>query len=199
MRKPPKDALKWSKAELLHCTMLFNRGIPDGEIALLMSKKFPKRKWTTHTIRSKRGRLERAGKLKRGVAGSSTAKKGTKRKKMPNKKKIRRERWTEPARKRAWDLHKRGYSNKKVALMLKKEGLRDTSNGGAVGDQLSLLRKQGKQSPPKLLPPQKQKERPPKNSVTIVSKLGTMTFSDVSKEVLAEVVALCTKDGLGVG
>jgi hypothetical protein len=84
MRKPPVGARRWTAEKNEYCVSLFEKGLTDAEVAHRMVKKF-KGPCTEHAIRSKRGRLERGGKLKRGVAGSSTTRPSRKGRKMTKK------------------------------------------------------------------------------------------------------------------
>jgi hypothetical protein len=84
MRRPPVGARRWTTEKNEYCVSLFEEGLTDAEVSRHMVKKF-KGPCTEHAIRSKRGRLERGGKLKKGVAGSSTTKSDRSERKMTKK------------------------------------------------------------------------------------------------------------------
>jgi hypothetical protein len=68
--------MKWPPSvEKYFCTKV-QKGLTDKEMVPVMGARYPTfTNWTVHVIRSKRGRLERAGVLKRGLSGSSIKKK----------------------------------------------------------------------------------------------------------------------------
>jgi hypothetical protein len=113
---------------------------------------------SVHSVRSQRGRMERAGTIKKGLSGSSKEKKDM-------AKRITRERWTKKALNRLKELYLEGKTNGNIARTLKREELRKRANPGAVGDQLSTMRKTA--------------EVPPVRSTKVPVKQGALPFNDV--------------------
>ena len=184
-----KKEEKWGKATLAYCMRLFKAGMTDAKVASILTKKTGMT-YTPHAIRSKRGRLERSGKLKVGAAGSSKEFKMTKPKK---KRKKKRQFWSKEAEKAAIDLHQQGLKAKRIATQLKKQGLRDSINAQAVSDRLLLLKKRGVfKEPKKATPPVAKKKI--LNSVSLKTKAGSMEFTNLRKETLAAVAELCMRD-----
>lgn len=199
--------MEWNKSRHRYCLFLFvTTSLSDKQVAQHMSERYSD-KCTVHSIRSLRGRLEREGKLKRGIAGSSS-------KETVMKKVIRREKWTKMAEQRARDLHLDGCKPKVIARMLKKEGLRKGYNPGAVGDRISDLKRRGWLKKPipglrrKVVRRPVKKVAPPTrgstNTITLKSNKwedvlpAQMVFDNISDYVFIRIVELCLREKFGV-
>jgi len=150
-------AFDWSPSRLKFFKNQVEKGMTDKEVCAAMSKRYKGYGWTVHMVRSQRGRMERADTIKLGLSGSSTH--NRKEKKETVVAKIPSQRWSPQADRKLTKLYLEGLNNKQIARKLKKEGLRDNYNPGAVGDRLSLLRKCKRRlllsQPPKPLKPAK--------------------------------------------
>ena len=196
----------WSTPQKDLCMQLFKTGYTDREVSEQMSRKYV-REFSVHSIRSLRGRLERAGVLRRGLSGSSKEKNMT-------RKKPRRQQWSKKADARLIELVYLGFTFRKIARMLVEEGLRREFNAGAVQDRIGGFKKRGRikldqiqpQLPfkakvkPKITKPSEKtpEEKRTANLVTIRPILGQPDQFEVSNVTLAEIMNLCTRDRLGL-
>jgi hypothetical protein len=172
---------------------LFKQGLTDKQVSERMSQ--GARQFTIHSIRSYRGRVERAGTLKRGLSGSSKERSEMSRR-------IKRQQWSRKAELRLIELHYAGFKPRRVARMLYKEGLRASNHPGAVGDRVSFLKRTGKikvggPQAPLPLPPSPSpriKEVSKVNRVELIPRIGANESFTLSDGAYVEVLNICNRE-----
>lgn len=191
--------MKWDKERTEHCLHLFQNGCNDKEVAFTMRRLYSG-KCTVHSIRSKRGRMERAGILKRGLAGSSKVKE------VSMSKRVKKEYWTQEAATGAVDELRAGKHVRAIAAALKKSGLRKGFNPQAVADLLRKIRVgdiKVKDLPHAEAEQKSKSDEEPwqnpdnKNLIVIDSQLGKERFF-IDNLTLATVHDLCIRCKLGL-
>jgi hypothetical protein len=196
--------MKWDPALTKECIYWFKQGLNDASVLHCLKVAYPnKSPWTVHAIRSKRGRLERSGLLKRGVAGSSVTKKET-----SVSKKIKRELWTKEATNEALHLRSMGQTSQGISRSLRHKGLRKDFNPEAVYAQLRKVDNgtvkisslpTAKKIPEQLPLPKPAAKSVVKvlNTITLDGKLGYHQYV-VDDETLADINDLCVRCKLGL-
>ena len=189
--------MEWTADRSSRVMRLLRKGWTDARVAKATG-------CSVHSIRSQRGRWERKGTLKRGIAGSSKKEEHVKPIKKKIELKVKREKWTRDAERHAWDLYLLGHAYTTIAKHLEKHGFRKEYNPGAVADRIYTIRKEGRFL--EQTTPVKAKEVPEKvtkladgyNSVTLNSSLGKMEFKNLKNSSFTQIMHICVRDHFNV-